>query len=181
MERQSYREILREIALDNYGYVTTRDAVEARIPAGELAKLARRKRGELENIGYGLYRDTSVPETPLGYLAEAVLRAGKDAYLHGESVLAMHNLASINPRLIKVASPRPTRSPLPRSIQLTRVNGKEKITTYEGIPSQPVADAILECRKGVEPSRLKQAAQEARNQGLIMSAEWEKLKKEFIQ
>lgn len=179
MEQQSYREILREIALDNYGYVTTREAIAVGVPAGELAKLARRRKGELENIGYGLYRDTSVPETPLGYLAEAVLRSGKDAYLHRESVLAMHNLASINPRHIKVASPRPTRSPLPRSIQLTKVEGKDKITMYEGIPAQPVADAILECRKEVEPSRLKQAAQEARSQGLIMSAEWKKLEKEL--
>ena len=49
-----YREIMREIALDHYGYVTTREAVEAGVPTVELPKLAAR--GGLENIAYGLWQ-----------------------------------------------------------------------------------------------------------------------------
>lgn len=38
----TYRQVVREIALDNYGYVTTKDAAEAGVPAVELPKLATR-------------------------------------------------------------------------------------------------------------------------------------------
>lgn len=37
-----YREVVRELALDRYGYVTTKDAVGAGVPAIELPKLAAR-------------------------------------------------------------------------------------------------------------------------------------------
>ncbi len=43
-----YREIVRQIALDHYGYVTTKDAAEAGVPAVELPKLAMR--GGLDNV-----------------------------------------------------------------------------------------------------------------------------------
>ena len=49
-----YREIVREIALDHYGYVTTKEAAEAGVPTVELPKLAAR--GGLVNVAYGLYR-----------------------------------------------------------------------------------------------------------------------------
>lgn len=37
-----YRQTVREIALDQFGYVTTRDAANAGVPAVELRKLAAR-------------------------------------------------------------------------------------------------------------------------------------------
>lgn len=58
-----YREIVRELALDRYGYVTTKDAVIAGVPAIELPKLAAR--GGLQNVAYGLYRVPDVPVTAL--------------------------------------------------------------------------------------------------------------------
>ena len=38
----NYRQTVREIALDQYGYVTTRDAADAGVPVVELRKLAAR-------------------------------------------------------------------------------------------------------------------------------------------
>lgn len=70
-----YRDTVREIAFDQYGYVATRDAVEAGVPAGEPPKLAAR--GALENIAYGLYRVPDVPPTCFDQFAEALLRVGK--------------------------------------------------------------------------------------------------------
>jgi len=43
----NYRQIVGEIALDQYGYVSTRDAADAGVPAVELRKLAAR--GALTN------------------------------------------------------------------------------------------------------------------------------------
>lgn len=112
--RVKYRDVVREIAPDNYGYVTTRDAVDAGVPAVELPKLAAR--GGLENVAYGLYRVPDFPPTPFDQFAEALLRVGKGAYLHGESVLTLFGLADVNPRRIKVAVPRRVRTKLHPSL-----------------------------------------------------------------
>jgi hypothetical protein len=55
-----YRDVVCEIALDRYGYVTTREAIDAGVPAVEFPKLAAR--GGLMDVAYGLYR---VPDIPL--------------------------------------------------------------------------------------------------------------------
>lgn len=173
--RASYRDVVREIALDHYGYVTTRAAAAAGVPAGELPKLAAR--GGLVNVAYGLYRVPDIPPTPYDEFAEAVLRAGEGAYLHGESVLALFGLADVNPRRITVATPRRARPKLPPFMTLIRVKDDQPTTLYEGIAAQPVADAITECRGRIETGRLLDAAKQARAQGLITTREWHRTRK----
>jgi len=170
-----YREVVRDLALDRYGYVTTKDAVSAGVPAVELPKLAAR--GGLENVAYGLYRVPDVPVTAFDQFAEALLRAGEGAYLHGDSVLAVLGLADVNPSRIKVAVRRRARSKLPAFIELIRVEGDPRTTLYEGLPAQPVADAILECRGRIETERLLAAAKQARADGLLTTAEWQRVRK----
>lgn len=169
-----YRQIVREIALDHYGYVTTKQASDAGVPGVELPKLAAR--GGLENVAYGLYRVSDVPRTALDGFAEALMRVGEGAFLHGESVLALCELADVNPRRIKVAVSRRARPALPSFIDLVRVTEDERVTMYEGLASQPVAAAILECRGRVEQSRLMDAAVESRKKGLLTTAEWRQVR-----
>jgi predicted transcriptional regulator of viral defense system len=170
-----YRDIVREIALDHYGYVTTKDAAEAGVPAIELPKLAAR--GGLENVAYGLYRVPDVLPTAFDQFAEALLRAGDGAFLFGESVLALFGLADVNPRQIKVAVRRRARPKLPAFIVLTHVKGDVRTTRYEGLESQTVADAILECRGRIETDRLLDAAKQARKEGLLTTTEWQRVRK----
>ncbi|WP_291382811.1 type IV toxin-antitoxin system AbiEi family antitoxin domain-containing protein [Demequina sp.] len=170
-----YRDVVREIALDQYGYVTTRDAAEAGVPASELPKLAAR--GGLENVAYGLYRVPDVRPTEFDEFAEALLRVGDGAYLRGESVLALFSLADVNPRKIKVAVPRRARPTLPPNIELTQVTGDVRTVFYEGLAAQPVADAILECRGRIESTRLLEAAKQARAEGLLTTTEWKRVQK----
>lgn len=170
-----YREIVREIALDHYGYVTTKEAAEAGVPAVELPKLAAR--GGLESVAYGLYRVPDIPTTAYDQFAEALLRAGDGAYLHGESVLALFGLADVNPRQIKVAVRRRARSKVPAFIEMTHVKDEQPTTFYEGLAAQPVAEAILECRGRIETERLRDAAKEARKQGLLTTNEWQRVRK----
>ncbi|MDN5856358.1 MAG: hypothetical protein L0K86_26660 [Actinomycetia bacterium] len=170
-----YRDIVREIALDHYGYVTTKDATAAGVPAVELPKLAAR--GGLENVAYGLYRVPDVPPTAFDQFAEALLRAGDGAYLHGESVLALFGLADVNPRQIKVAVRRRTRPTLPPFVAMTLVKDDVRTTSYDGLESQPVAEAILECRGRIERERLRDAAELARKEGLLTTAEWRRVRK----
>jgi len=170
-----YRDIVREIALDHYGYVTTKQAAEAGVPAVELPKLAAR--GGLENVAYGLYRVPDVPPTAFDQFAEALLRVGEGAYLHGESVLALFGLADVNPRNIKVAVHRRARPTLPAFVELTHVKNDARTTFYEGLEAQPVADAILECRGRIETVRLLDAAKQARKDGLLTTADWQRVRK----
>lgn len=165
-----YREVVREIAYDNYGFVTTKAALDAGVPAVELPKLAAR--GGLTNIAYGLYRVSDIPSTNIDQYAEALLRVDDDdSYLHGESVLALFNLAEVNPRQIRVASPRRIRAKLPTYIKHTRVTNDAPTTFYEGLRSQPVAEALLECRGRIETNRLVDAARQARKDGLLTATE----------
>lgn len=170
-----YRMIVREIALDHYGYVTTREATAAGVPAIELPKLAAR--GGLENVAYGLYRVPDVTPTAYDQFAEALLRVGEGAYLHGESVLALLGLADVNPRRIKVAVRRRARPTLPPFIELTHVKGDVRTTFYEGLASQSVADAVLECRGHIETKHLLDAVKQARKEGLLTTTEWQRVRK----
>lgn len=175
--RANYRDLVREIALDHYGYVTTQEAAEAGVPAVELPKLAAR--GGLDNVAYGLYRVPDVPPTPKDQFAEALLRAGTGAHLYAESVLALFGLAEVNPRRVKVAVSRRARPTLPSFMELIRVNDEARTTLYDGLAAQPLADAILECRGRIESVRLRDAAKQARSLGLLTTAEWRRVRYEL--
>jgi predicted transcriptional regulator of viral defense system len=172
-----YRDTVRKIALDHYGYVTTREAADAGVPPVELPKLSAR--GGMESIAYGLYRVTDIPLTPYDQYAEALLRVGDDAYLHGESVLALFGLAEVNPRQVKVAVPRRARPRLPAYIELAQREPGARTTLYDGLRAQPVADALLECRGRVQAERLLVAAKQARAEGLLTTTEWKRVRKEL--
>jgi len=178
--RRTYRRRLYERALDQYGYVTTRDAGDLGVPAVELRKL--HQRGGLDHVGQGLYRFEDIPPTPKDEFMEAVLRVGEDALLAGDAVLALHDLGFLHPRRIRVATPRRVRRRLPPSIKVEqREVPRAKRTTYEGIPAMTVADAIRDCRGLVMPERLAEAALEAAQAGLIRKAEANRLVEEFEQ
>ncbi len=178
VENAKYRDIVREIALDHYGYVATKEAVEAGVPAVELPKLAAR--GGLKNVAYGVYRVPDVPSTRYDQFAEALLRVGEGAYLHGESVLALFGLADVNPGRIKVAVPRRARPKLPAFVELKQVKDRARTTFYEGFAAQPVADALLECRGRIQTERLLDATKQVRAEGLLTTAEWQRVKKGII-
>ncbi len=170
-----YRDVVRDIAFGNHGFVTTRQAAEAGVPPGELPKLA--EHSGLESVSYGLYRVTDMPPGDLDQYAEAVLRAGEDAFLWGESVLALQGgLADVNPTHVMVAVTKRTRTKFPPFMRVVRVAEGEPTTWYEGIASQSVAAAILACRGRIEPGRLLAAAEQARAEGLLTTAEWTRVR-----
>ncbi len=171
----TYRKQLRERALDNYGFITTEDAVQLGIPPAELTKLA--SRGGLTHLAYGLYRVDDTPSTVYDEFAQAVLRVGQDAYLTHDTVLALHNLALVNPRYIKVGTPHRVRTKLPERIKVVRRNlPAEKLTVYEGIPSTTVAQALLDCRDIVMHDRLMEAIDEASTNGLVVRRDQDEIR-----
>lgn len=164
------RRRLRDRAQDQYGYVTTRDAGDLGIPVVELRKVAHR--GGIEHVAYGLYRFDDISRTDRDQYMEAVLRVGTDAYLTHDAVLALHDLGLVNPRRIRVGTPKRTRPQLPAHIEvIQRRLEPVDLTAYEGIPSATVARALLDCRALVMRDRLIAAGQEAARRGLLRKSE----------
>ena len=173
----TYYDQIYDIAVDNYYLISTQEASNAGIPPVELAKLAQR--GKLENISRGLYRLTRrVPDENDAY-ALAVARVGEDAYLYGESVIAMLRLAPTNPSYIFVAMPKRTRKKLPDTIRIKKPMKNECITCYEGVPSQRVSYAIRCSKETMMSDRLQDAARKAYEEGYLLRNEYIDLKEEM--
>ena len=103
---------------------------------------------------------------------EAVLTVGPDAYLVGETVLAMHNLGYVNPAKVHVATPTRVRAKPPKHIDLGHEDlPATDLTTNEGIPSVTVARALIDCVGTVMGDRLLAAAEQARAEGLLRSGD----------
>lgn len=161
-----YRSALYALAAEHHGFVTTEMAKAVGVPAVEVRKLAAR--GGMSNIARGLYRVDGIDGGDRAPYAEAVLRVGEDAHLVGDSVLALHHLALVNPRRIKVGTPRRVRRHLPAHIQLvhTRTDPAD-LTEYDGIPSMTVAAALRDSIGTVMPDRLREATERAVDEGLV--------------
>lgn len=175
----TYRDRLRDIALGEYGFVTTKQAAGVGVPAVELRKLAAR--GALVNVAYGIYRLPDAPPSALDQFAEALLRAGDGAYLRGDSVLAIFGLADVNPRKVRVIAPKRTRAKMPCFMDVAGPprGGHPELTHYEGLLAMRVADAILDCRGRIERGRLLEAAAQARREGLVTTTEWQRVRAEL--
>lgn len=50
---------------------------------------------------------------------------------------------------------------------------------YEGLASQSVADALIECRRRIETESLLGAAKQARREGLLTTAERRRVRSEI--
>jgi len=156
--------------LDQNGYVSTEDAAEAAVPPVELRKLAHR--GGLTHIGRGLYRFDDIPASRQDPFAQAVLWAGRDAVLAADAVLALHHLAQANPKTLRVYTPHRVRRARRDDITIIRKQiAPQDRTRYRGIPSTTVRRALVDCLDLIMTSRLQEAVELARRDGLITTDE----------
>jgi predicted transcriptional regulator of viral defense system len=173
----TYYDDIYEIAVDNYGLITSAEAKELGVSDQDMKMLA--KRGRLIKRGHGVYKLTRYVPTPYDAYAEAVVLVGPHAYLYGESVIAMLELAPTNPSRVFVATPARIRKQLPEYIVVIKAD--DAVVHYEGVPSQGAHDAIQSCRKTMMPGRLKDATREAERQGYITNEQATALLKELGQ
>ena len=96
-------------------------------------------------------------------------------------MLAMHDLALVNPRRIRVGTRRRARPTLPPTVELVTHNVPDHdVTTYEGIPSTTVARAIADCRGHVTTERLLDGVDEAERRGLLRRDQADELRAELV-
>ncbi|MBU1227516.1 MAG: type IV toxin-antitoxin system AbiEi family antitoxin domain-containing protein [Actinobacteria bacterium] len=157
-----------EVALDQYGYVTSRDARALGIAPIELVKLAARD--QLERVGHGIYRFPQLPVEPLGTYMLAALWAGEDGVLSHDTALDIYELCDVNPAKVYLTTPH--RKPRKRGGETYLVHREnlepEDVTRYEGLPIVTPATAVRQAIENGLPSRLAtDAIRNARSRGLI--------------
>lgn len=165
----SLYEDIYDVAADNYGLVTSAEVAALGGRTKDVARFV--KDGRLFKVGRGVYRIAHYVPTRYDAYAESVALVGPDAYLFGESVLALCELAPTNPYRMYVATPRRVRKDLPEGIVVIRRPAQGDIGAIEGIPAQTVPAAIRSCRGSVMEDRLADAARRACELGYIGASE----------
>ncbi len=168
---------INEMALYNYGLITSAQASKLGVRLKDLLEWV--KIGRLEKCWRGVYRLVHYLPTEYDRYAEALATVGKDAMIWGESVLAMHNLALVNPDKIEVATAHRVRKKLPVWIKLIKLQEDTLSDDFNGIRCQPLSAAFRHCHKIIMPQRFAEAIREAEQKGLLGYSEAKKLKKEF--
>jgi len=175
-------ERLREVALDQHGFVTARQAANDGIRPVELVKLA--SRGRLERVARGVYRVPQVSASQWDNWALAVLWTGVDqACLSHETALAAWDISDINPDRIHLTVPKKTR--------LRRTGGERYVlhlanldegprTWFEQIPITSVPTTIADCIDwGVPTYLIAQALERTAGTSLLLDPEREALSKQL--
>ena len=166
-----------ELAIDNYGIVTASEAVKLGVALKDVHEWVHN--GRLEKAGRGVFRLRNYPYSEYCHYAEAVALVGDGAWIYGDSVLAMHNLALVNPLCTYVATVKRVRRTLPEWIEVVKKSGTEDKDDFNGIPCQNLASVLIEARGRLMLERLHQAIAEARGRGLLSVPDNERVKKEF--
>lgn len=161
-------------AVDDFGLITSAEARELGVSNAELVQLARR--GKLQRVSRGVYRMPVWPYQEAAPYAIAVKSAGPDAYLYGESVVALLGLAPIDPGRMWIASPGRVRRNLGEGVRLMeRQPSNARVERYEGVPSQYAMNAIRESAGTMGRARALHAAEEAVHRGYITRSEQHEL------
>ena len=126
-----------------------------------------------------MYRVIHHAPTRYDVYAASVALVGSDAYLYGESVLALCELIPTNSYRMFVATPRRVRRNLPDSVIVIQRADQSDVGSIEGIPSQIVLAAIRSCKGVIMKDRLSDATRRARELGYIRLAEEYDFLKEF--
>ena len=166
-----------EVAVSNYGLVTAKTIDALGIHLKDVLEWI--KLGRMEKRGRGVYRIVHYLPTEYDTYAEAVALVGETAMICGESVLAMHNLALVNPARVHVAVRRRLRKGLPDWIETEKATAEMTEDNFNGIPCQKLSEVLRQSRGKIMTERLVAAVREAGTRGLLDLFEYDDLKKEF--
>lgn len=170
-----------ERAVEQHGYVTTRDARELGIDPTQLRILAAR--GRLERVARGVYRVPVLPRTEHDELAEAVAwRLGRGVVSHA-SALVLHGLSDVNPSRIHLTVPRDNH-PRAAGGELYRLHRRvlasSDVTEKDDLPVTTVARTLRDCLAiGTDPEQLRHALDQAVDEGLVRPRERDGLRAEI--
>ena len=171
-------DILREIALDQYGYVTMAQAINAGLSKAAVLMLTQRSR--LERVAHGVYRVPQVPPTQYDRYMLAVLWPGvPEACLSHDTALEVYDVSDINPSVIHITVAkrrRISRTGGDKYVLHKHDLGSKQIAWWEGIPTVTLPVAIEQCiSSGVPTYLIRQAFERAPKIGALLPDDLEKL------
>lgn len=159
-----------EIALDQFGYFTTEQARRAGVSPHAVLMMCRR--GTIERLAQGLYRNPLVPATTLGpYMAASLWPHGVRGVLSHQTALELLGLSDTDPGKIHLT--------LPTTFRIRRATPGQyvihhadltpgDVTAVEGIPVTTAARAIRDCHANhISPALLRQAIEDGLENGRL--------------
>lgn len=168
------RELLWDIALDQHGYVTLRDATALGVTKAAVDQLLAR--AQLERVAHGVYRFPQLPATPQGPYMLAVLWTGTPrACLSHDTALAVREVCDINPDRVHLT--------VPRARRVRRAAGdlyvvhrqdldEHQVGWWEQVPTVTLPTAVEQCIAGGVPTYLlRQALDNGRRTGALTVTE----------
>lgn len=176
MDVTTHRNVLRELASGQHGIFTTAEAEEFDIPRPALSRLVRT--GYLERVGHGAYRHREVARDGYTQLAARLAAAGRDTYLADETVLALQDLALVDPGVVHLVTTRRNRRDIPLDTYLRHDPDLplDDMTRYHDLPSMTVYAALRSCLPRLVPERTLAAVRDAVRRGLIDRGEAQRIR-----
>jgi predicted transcriptional regulator of viral defense system len=169
---------MREVALEQHGFVTAGQAAELGGSSALLAAMVRR--GRLEHPARGVYRVGQVPVTEYDGHMLAVLWTGfPEACLSHDTAIDVWDISDILPDEIHVTVAAHRR--IERAIPAGYVVHYEdlapaQVTWWESIPTVTAAVAIRQClTTGVPTYLIRQAIERSARTGLVLAGQREQL------
>lgn len=163
-------DLLFDLAVDQYGFITSKDARGLGVDQRRLVDMQRR--GTLERVARGVYRFPSIPYTGREQLMEAALwpRRARGVLSH-DTALDLHGLCDVNPSQVHITVPRAYR--INRAVPSTYAIHPRDLkdgdrATVEGLPTVTPRRAILDgIETHIDPKLVEQAIDTARRRGQV--------------
>lgn len=179
MPGSEYEKVL-DIATDQFGYVTTAQAVAQSVNRNAIRMMATR--GVLERVSWGVYRLPTFPVSTFAEYMEASLwPAGVQGVISHESALAIRDLSDVNPPKIHITVPKTfrVRRAVPRHMVIHHADlPHTDIAPVEGVPTTTVRRAVEDChRTHLGPAILRQAIEDGEREGYLRPDEALELRK----
>ena len=178
----SYWRRLLDVALDQHGYVTSRDARELGIPVVTLPQMSAR--GQLLKAGHGIYLFEELQGDQLNSCMRATLWADGRGVLSHDTMLDLYGISDANPEKIHITVPKGYRARA-KGGEMFVVHhadlGDDEVQWFEGIKAVTPYVAI---RQGLESETprylLHQAIVRSRKVGLITQQQHDDLDQRLL-
>ena len=172
MPGKRYAELF-EIAVDQYGFVTTDDI--DRLGGRNQVLVDMQRHGHLDRVARGLYRFRSFPTTARDELMAATLWPRCLGVISHDSALDLWDLCDVNAAKIHVTIPKAARLrrhvPSSYAVHIRDLNEID-ISNVEGIPVVTPLRAILDgIERHLDTRLIDQAIEAAHRRGLLLAHE----------
>ena len=184
MKTYNAYDTIHELALEQHGVFTAQQARAVGVKTTALVMMVRR--GRVERLAYGLYRDPGAPLsrwTP--YVTAVLWPQGMTGVLSHETALDLMELSDANPAKIHLTIPRkhrPRRRKPPPGVVLHFADlDPTDVGSVEGLPVTKAARTIRDvAAANIGPALIRQAIDDARQKGWLEPIDGDVLTRELV-